>query len=47
MFELFQVNEEQGRAVLAAMNTVLTLKPEAPSDIERRSLKAIGKTMFT
>ena len=47
MFELFQVNESQGRAVLASMNTVLTLEgQQAPSDLELRTLGAIAKTMF-
>ena len=47
MFELFQVNESQGRAVLASMNTVLTLEgQQAPSELELRTLGAIAKTMF-
>lgn len=47
MFELFQVNEAQGRAVLAAMNAVMTLEgTKQLSAIELRTLEAIGKTMF-
>ncbi|MEE2787081.1 MAG: hypothetical protein VX589_07050 [Myxococcota bacterium] len=47
MFQLFQVNETQGHAVLAAMNTIITLEGrKQPSEIERRSLLAIAKTMF-
>ncbi len=47
MFEIFEANSTQGKAILGAMNTVLTQEgAQNLNDLEVRTLKSIGQSMF-
>ena len=47
MFAIFEAGPAEGKAILGAMNTVLTQEgSQSLSDIEVRTLKSIGRSMF-
>jgi hypothetical protein len=46
MFKLFQVEPEQGHAILGAMNAVLTQEgAQSLSDLEARTLRSIVRSI--